>query len=237
MPPESPIEPTAVRPVRDGVSIGIATGLVGVVFGVLATTTGMSVGKACAMSLLVFTGATQFAAVSIIGDGGTIAAALGTGLLLAARNSLYGPVVSRWIRPFGLPRKLAVTQVVIDESTAIGAAQPDADQPDPADARRGFVAAGLSVYVFWNLGTLIGALTGSALGQPETLGLDAAFPAAFIVLLAPHLKTSPGRLAAALAATIALVTIPFVPVGVPILLAGLGALPAAWMRQRQVVER
>ena len=122
---------------------------------------------------------------------------------------------------------------MIDESTGIGAAQPDAELPDPRCARRGFLAAGLAVYVFWNLGTLIGALTGSALGQPETLGLDAAFPAAFVVLLAPHLRTAPGRLAAVVAGVIALVTIPFVPTGVPILLAGLGAVPAAWLRSQQ----
>jgi 4-azaleucine resistance transporter AzlC len=234
--PESSSQPSDVRPVRDGIAIGVAVGIIGSVFGVLATTAGLSVGKTCAMSLLVFTGATQFAAVSIVGDGGTVAAALGTGLLLAARNTLYGPLVARWFASFGAARRLLLTQVVIDESTGIGAAQSDADEVDAPVARKGFLAAGLAVYVFWNLGTLAGALTGEALGRAETLGLDAAFPAAFVALLAPHLRTSPGRLAALVAGTLAVVSFPFVPVGVPVLLAALGALPAAWLRRREEVS-
>ena len=212
-----------VRPVRDGVAIGVATGLVGVVFGVLATTSGQSVAQACVMSLLVFTGASQFAATSIVGDGGSLGAALGTGLLLAARNALYGPLVARWFADRPWLTRLGITQIVIDESAAVGAAQPD-----PAASRRGFLAAGLAIYLLWNVGTLVGALTGEALGRAETLGLDAAFPAAFVVLLAPHLRHRPGRVAAIVAAIIAVTTIPVVPTGVPILLAGLGALPAAW---------
>ena len=107
-----------------------------------------------------------------------------------------------------------MTQVIIDESAGVGAAQPD-----PTDARRGFLAAGLGVYVCWNLGTLVGALAGDLVGDPTRWGLDAAFPAAFVALLAPHVTNRPGRVAAIVA--------PWLPAGAPILIAAAVAVPVA----------
>jgi 4-azaleucine resistance transporter AzlC len=205
-------------PVTASVVLGVAVGVFGVSFGVLASTSGLSVAKACALSLLVFTGASQFAAVSVVGRGGSSVAAIGGALLLAARNGVYGLTMAP-ILEHGLGRRLVASQLVIDESTAMATAQPDVPS-----ARRAFWATGLAIYVCWNVGTLIGALGGGAIGHPETFGLDAAFPAGFLALLVPHLKRMDGRWAALVGAGVGLVFIPFVPVGVPILLAVVGAL-------------
>ena len=131
--------------------------------------------QACALSLLMFTGASQFAFVGLIGGGA--AAAVATALLLGARNALYGLRLAPYLRP----RPLAA-HFVIDESAAMAVR----DTPD--DTRLGFWSAGLAVFVFWNVATLIGALAGNAISDPRALGLDAAAPAAFLALLAPRLK-------------------------------------------------
>jgi 4-azaleucine resistance transporter AzlC len=219
--------PPSADPVRAGVVISIAIGIVGVTFGVLARTAGLDVPRACAMSLLVFTGASQFAVVGVLASGGSLVAAFGAATLLAARNLLYGPVVGRWIRD-RLWVQMLLAQVVIDESVGVGAAQPD-----DRSARRGFVVTGIGVFVAWNLGTLAGALSGDLIGDPGRFGLDVAFPAAFLALLAPHLRTARGRVASTVGAGLALVAVPFVPVGVPILLAGLAVVPAAWLPLRR----
>ena len=112
------------RALRDGLALAFAVGLVGIVFGVLARSSGLSVAKACAMSLLVFTGASQIAAASVIGAGGTQYAALGSALLLAARNALYGPVVVPWFRESSTLTRVGLAHVVIDESTGMGSCQP-----------------------------------------------------------------------------------------------------------------
>ncbi len=219
-----PEDQRRATPIRDGVSIGIAVGFVGVAFGVLAEAEGLSVAKACALSLLVFTGASQFAAVSVLGAGGTLGAALGSALLLSVRNGLYGPVVARWFGGEPVARRAVVAQIIIDESTAVGAAQPTTNE-----SRTGFLAGGLGVYVAWNLGTLLGALGGSALGDTDRWGLDAAFPAAFVALLAPHVRSKPGQVAALVAAAICIVAVPTMPAGSPVLLGALGILPATWV--------
>jgi 4-azaleucine resistance transporter AzlC len=220
----TPVEPAA-DPTRAGLVISAAVGIIGVTFGVLARAAGLDVPRASAMSLLVFTGASQFAVVGVAASGGSMVAAFGAATLLAARNMLYGPVVGRWLDG-PVWRRALLAQVLIDESAGVGAAQPD-----PASARRGFVVTGLGVFVTWNLGTLIGAFSGDLIGDPARFGLDAAFPAGFLALLAPHLRTLPGRVAAAVGAGLALVAVPFVPVGVPILLAALAVVPAARVRR------
>lgn len=209
-------------PVRDGVAIGIATGVVGVAFGVLARGEGLSVAQACAMSLLVFTGASQLAAVSIVGAGGSALAAAVSALLLAGRNALYGPVVAPWLEADRPTTRAVAAQLIIDESAGVGAAQPD-----PAQRRRGFWAAGLGVYVCWNLGTAVGAVAGGALGDLDAWGLDAAFPAAFIALLAPHLGRPSGRTAAAVAGVVAVAAVAVVPTGLPVVLGTVGAAAGA----------
>lgn len=202
---------------RDALAIGAAVGVFGATFGVLAVAAGLTPLQTLAMSLLVFTGASQFAAVGVIEAGGTPAAAVGSALLLAARNGLYGISLSRYVRG-GHLRRLVGAQLVIDESTAMATAHPEATE-------RAFWVTGLSVFGFWNLGTLLGALGGEAIGDPTTLGLDAAFPAGFVALMAPHLRRRDGRVAAAVGGAVAIVTVPFVPAGVPILLAAVGVVP------------
>ncbi len=213
---------------RDAFVLAAAVGVVGIAFGVLARTAGLTVGQACVMSLCVFTGASQFAAVAVISGGGSGVAALGSAVLLAVRNALYGPLVHRWLLAERPSTRVLLAQIVIDESAGVGAAQPDVES-----SRHSFVAAGLGVYVAWNLGTLLGALVGDVVGSVEAWGLDAAFPSVFIALLAPHLHSQPARLTTAIAAVVTASTIPFVPIGVPILVAALSVVPGAVFTSRR----
>jgi predicted branched-subunit amino acid permease len=202
--------------VRDGLGIGVATGAYGLSFGALAVAAGLSVPQACALSLLMFTGASQFAFVGLIGGGA--AAAVATALLLGARNSLYGLRLAPLLRR----RRALAAQLVIDESAAMAVGRDS-----PEDGRLGFWATGLAVFVFWNLATLLGALAGQALSDPRALGLDAAAPAAFLALLAPRLNTPEPQRIAALAAAAALISVPLVPAGTPVLIAAAVAVVAA----------
>ncbi len=211
---------------RDAIAIGLATGAYAISYGVLAVAAGLTVAQTCAMSLLVFTGASQFAVVGVLGAGGSVLAAMAPALLLAARNGLYGLSLVPVLRG-RLPARAAQSQLIIDESTAMARAQPDS-----LAARRAFLATGVSVFIFWNLGTLAGALVGGGLGDPRALGLDAMFPAAYLALLAPQLSTPAARTAAICGALLALALVPFVPVGVPILAAVLGILPAMRVLRR-----
>jgi 4-azaleucine resistance transporter AzlC len=206
--------------VRDGIVLGAAVGLFGVTFGVLAVTAGLSVAQTSAMSVLVFTGASQFAAVGVIASGGTPLSALAPALLLAARNGVYGLALHPHLKG-SLARRVVAAQFVIDESTAMALGQRT-----PVDRDRAFWVTGLSVFAFWNLGTLAGALGGSALGDPEIWGLDAAFPAGFIVLMRPHIEHRSGKIAAISGALIALVSIPLLPAGAPIIAGALGGAVA-----------
>lgn len=205
-------------PVTGSVVLGLAVGVFGVSFGVLAAAAGLSPAKACAMSLLVFTGASQFAAVGVIDAGGSTAAALGSALLLGARNGAYGLRMSTILRG-RLPTRLVASHLVIDESTAMATAQHE-----PAQQRRAFWWAGVSVFVFWNLGTLLGALGGDAIGDPDRYGLDAAFPAGFVALAVPHLRSLEGRVAAMIGVAVALLLTPVAPAGLPVLAASLAVL-------------
>ena len=207
-----------MRPViTSSATLGFAVGAFGITFGVGAVSAGASVLQACAISLLVFTGASQFSAVTVIAAGGSTASALGGALLLAARNSVYGLAMSRRLSG-SIGRRLLAAQLTIDESTAMSAAQTD-----PAAQRTAFWITGICAYIFWNLGTLLGALAGTAI-DPTTYGLDAAFPAGFVAMLWPLLREGRARLAAAGGAIICLALIPFVPVGLPILAAALAIL-------------
>jgi 4-azaleucine resistance transporter AzlC len=217
----------AQRITRDAVSIGVATGIYAVSFGVLAVAAGFSVAQTCVMSLLAFTGASQFTFVSVLGAGGGIAAGLPPALLLAGRNAIYA-VTLRDVLRGGRVRRALAAHLVIDESTAMAHAQ----SARPAK-RRAFIATGVAILVCWNLGTLAGALAGGALADPRSLGLDAIFPAVFLALLAPQLRTGPrAGCAAVLGAAIALVLIPLVPAGVPVMASVLGCLPFLRRRKR-----
>lgn len=199
------------------VTLGVAVGVFAVSFGVSSVAAGATVAQTCALSLLVFTGASQVSAVSVIADGGSGASAFGGAAVLAARNAVYGLAMAPHMKG-RLPTRLLAAQLTIDESTAMAAAQDDEQH-----RRAAFWITGVSVYVFWNLGTLIGALVGSAI-DPERYGLDAAFPAAFVAVLFPLLKDHRAALAAAIGAVVCAALIPFTPVGVPILCAAVGIL-------------
>jgi 4-azaleucine resistance transporter AzlC len=218
------VEEEAAKPVEQrravavaSVTLGAAVGVFGMVFGVGAVAAGASVAQACVMSLLVFTGASQFSAVTVVADGGSSAAALSSGMLLAARNTVYGLTLSRVVRGSLLTRIVAA-QLVIDETTAMATAQDD-----PRSQRTAFWTTGAAVFVFWNVATLIGALAGEAI-DPLTFGLDAAFPAGFVAMVAPQLRHRLGRQAAVLGGFICFALIPFTPVGVPILCASIAVV-------------
>lgn len=197
--------------------LGAAVGVFGVAFGVGAVSAGATVVMTCAMSLLVFTGASQFSAVSVIAGGGSATSAIAGASLLAARNAVYGLTMSRRLRG-PLILRMAAAQLTIDESTAMATSQTD-----DASMTKAFWLTGLSVYVFWNLGTLAGALIGTAI-DPARFGLDAAFPAGFVAMVAPHLSHPTGRRAGLIGAGVCLATIPVLPVGLPILCASVGIL-------------
>ena len=212
-----------VRPpgsaVTGAVGIGIAVGVYGISFGVLAVASGLSPAQACVMSMLVFTGASQFAFVGVLAGGGGAVAAMGPAVMLAVRNAAYGLSLTS-ILPARLRDRALAAHLVIDETTAMARAQSEPDA-----ARRAFLATGVSVWVFWNAGTLAGALLGGGIGDPSTLGLDAMFPAAFLVLLAPQLRRPGAPVAAAAGVVIALALVPFAPAGVPIIAALAGVVP------------
>lgn len=201
--------------VRASVVIGVASGIYAVSFGVLSVSAGASVLQTCLLSLLVFTGASQFSAVSVISAGGSVASAVSGGLLLAARNGVYGLALSPSIKG-SLARRMLAAQFVIDETTAMTSAAPDQRSKDWA-----FWSCAVMLFACWNLGTLVGALAGSSI-DPETFGLDAAFPVVFVAMVAPHLATRSGRRAALTGAAVTIVLTPFLPIGLPILLSSVG---------------
>jgi 4-azaleucine resistance transporter AzlC len=205
--------------VSRAVGIGVAVGVYGISFGVLAVASGLSPAQACVMSMLVFTGASQFAFVGVLAAGGGALAAMGPAVMLAVRNAAYGLSLASILPPRLRDRALAA-HLVIDETTAMARSQSD-----PENARRAFLATGVSVWIFWNLGTLVGAVAGGGIGDPQSLGLDAMFPAAFLALLAPQLRRPGAPVAAAAGVVIALALVPFTPAGVPIVAALAGVAP------------
>ena len=212
------------RGIRAALPLVPPTFAIGVSFGVLAAPVMGSV-AAIVMSAIVFAGSAQFAALSVLGAGGTAAAAVGAGLLLNARFLPMGIAAAPATRG-GRLRRAAEGQTVVDASWALAA-----DEQGRFD-REILIGGAIPQFTGWVGGTIVGALAGSAIGNPETLGLDAMFPAFYLALLAGELRSGDARLAAAIAAAIALVLIPFVPPGVPVLAAGLAALTGVLRRRR-----
>lgn len=189
----------------------------GVSFGLLARVGGWGWLAPIVMSATTFAGSAQFAAASILGDRGTVAAAVAAALLLNTRYAPIGVSVAPWLDG---PRwrRFLHAQLVVDESWAISARGEGRYDP------RILVGAGLLLYVAWVAGTAVGALGGQALGDPTTLGLDAAFPALFLALLAPQVRRRKPLFVAVLGGTIALALTPFTPPGVPIIAASVACL-------------
>lgn len=213
--------------VRDALGVGVAVGVSGVAFGGTAVAAGLTVPQSCALSVLAFTGASQYALVGAIAAGGNPLVGVVGAVLLGSRNSLYGLRLAPLLRLRPAHRALAA-QFVIDETTAVTLAQPDL----PA-RRLGFGTTAVSLFVLWNLTTLAGAAGAAVLGDPSRYGLDVAGPAAFLALLAPQLREGRERYwVAGLAVLIALASTPLLPSGVPILLAVL-AVPAVLVAGRR----
>jgi predicted branched-subunit amino acid permease len=198
--------------IRDAMGIGIATGAYALSFGAISTAAGLSLLQTCALSLLMFTGASQFALVGVVGAGGSVWAGAATAALLGSRNALYGMRLSS-ILDRSTWKRVAAAHFVIDETTAMAIARDSV-----AESRLAFWATGAAVFTLWNLGTLIGALATHALPDPKVLGFDAAPPAAFLALLAPRLRAREPFAIALGAGVVALVCLPFVPSGVPLLI-------------------
>jgi len=210
---------TGSRPVRDGTLLGLAVGVSGLAFGAAAVSSGVSVWQTCALSLLAYTGASQFALAGTIAAGGSLLAGAAGAILLGSRNTLYSLRLAGLLQVRGTSRVL-LAQGVTDESTALALAQPDR-----AAARAGCRATFISLYVTWNAATLAGAAGAGSLGSPRSFGLDVIGPAAFLALIWPSLASGrTERLVGAGAAAIAIATTPLLPPGAPIILAAAAAL-------------
>nr|WP_257034339.1 AzlC family ABC transporter permease [Streptomyces sp. 1222.2] len=213
--------------VRDALGVGVAVGLSGFAFGVTSAGSGLVLLQTCALSLLVFTGASQFALVGALAAGGNPFTAAAGAFFLGVRNAFYGLRLSQLL---ALPRAVRpfAAQWVIDETTAVALAQSTRRA-----ARIGFTVTGLSLYVLWNLTTLLGALGAEAIGDTDAWGLDAAGPAVFLALLAPMLRTTAERAVAGVAVVLGLGLLPVLPAGVPVLVAAVAAPVVLWAEGRR----
>ena len=212
---------TAEREVwREALGVVLATSAYGVSFGALAVAAGLDVWQTCVLSLLMFTGGSQFAFVGVFTAGGLAAlpSAIASAVLLGVRNVAYGMRMSPIVGG-GPARKAAAAHFTIDESTAVAVGQRE-----PAATRAGFWATGIGVFVLWNAFTLLGALAGDALGDPRAWGLDAAAGAAFLALVWPRLAARRAQVVAALAVAVTAALIPVVPAGLPVLAAAAVAI-------------
>ena len=205
-------------------SVSFTVGLYGIAFGAAGIAAGFSLLQTCLLSLLTFSGASQFAVVGVLGAGGSAISGITTASLLGIRNALYGLRMAP-IMKFRGWKKIVGAQVTIDESTGVALGQSDLG----IDAmRQGFWLTGLGVYLFWNLFTVIGALGAQAMGDPATWGLDAAVPAAFLGLLWPRLTNKRERTLAIAAMALSLALTPFVAAGIPIISTALLAVFFGW---------
>src|SRR6266849_2903006 len=187
---------------RDALGIAIASGAYAISFGAISTAAGLTLAQTCALSILMFTGASQFALVGVVGAGASVWAGAVAAALLGSRNALYGIRLSSLLKARGW-RRFAASQFVIDETTAMAIARDE-----PALSRYAFWATGFALFLFWNAGTLVGALATHALSNPKVLGLDAAPPAAFLALLAPRLRAREPLAIAFAAAGVAIAVLP-----------------------------
>lgn len=216
---------TAERAVwREAAGVVVATSAYGISFGALAVASGLDVWQTCALSVLMFTGGSQFAFVGVFGAGGMAAlpSAIASAALLGVRNVAYGMRMSR-ILGGGAGHRVLAAHFTIDESTAVAIAQDD-----PRLRRVGFWVTGVGIFVGWNITTLIGALVGDVLGDPRDWGLDAAAAAAFLALLWPRLRERQAVAVGVAAAVVAAALTPVLLPGVPVLVAAGVAIVVGW---------
>jgi predicted branched-subunit amino acid permease len=193
--------------------VGVATGLYGISFGALSVAAGLDIWQTMALSLLMFSGGSQFAFIGVVATGAGVVPAIVSAWLLGVRNGFYAIRMNPILSVSSLIRPLAA-QLTIDESNAVSLSQ----EPDLAKQRQGFWLTGIAVFVFWNLATAAGALLGSLIGDPADFGLDAAAGAAFLGLIWPKLKESKLLLLAVVSAFTAVLLSAFLPAGTPVLL-------------------
>jgi predicted branched-subunit amino acid permease len=208
--------------IRDCVTLGAAVGASGLSFGAVSVVAGLSTLQACALSLLVFSGGSQFALVGVLGAGGAAAAGIAGASLLGVRNTLYAVRLSTLMR-VPRSRRVAAAQLTIDETTAMTITAPEGLR-DTA-----FWVTGVTIFTTWNLATLLGAL-GAAVFDTNAIGLDAAVGAAFLALLVPQIHDRRGARIAIGGALLAAAAVPVTPAGVPVIVAALAILPAVLRR-------
>ncbi|WP_223627662.1 AzlC family ABC transporter permease [Microbacterium sp. EST19A] len=216
---------TAEREVwREALGVVLATSAYGISFGALAVASGLDVWQTCVLSLLMFTGGSQFAFVGVFTAGGLAAlpSAVASAALLGVRNVAYGMRMSPIVGG-GPVRRAAAAHFTIDESTAVAISQTV-----PRLRQVGFWVTGIGIFVGWNITTLVGALVGDVLGDPKTWGLDAAAAAAFLALLWPRLKQRQAIAVGIAAAVVAAALTPFLMPGLPVLIAALVAIVVGW---------
>lgn len=207
-------------------AVAIPVGSYGAAFGAASISAGLDLWQTIALSSLLFSGASQFALIGVIGSGGTALSAIVAGTLLGIRNGFYALRMAPLLELRGVKRLIAA-HITIDESTAVALSQ---DQQDIDSVRKGFWFTGIGVYLFWNLFTILGALSASLLEDPARLGLDSAVPAAFLALLWPQLTSMRLRLIALIAMAMALLLSPLLAPGLPIISVVLIALIAGWRK-------
>lgn len=211
---------------RASMAVAVPVGLYGAAFGAASISAGLDLLQTIALSSILFSGASQFAIVGVIGSGGGAIAAILASALLGIRNGFYALRMAPLLEARGL-RRLIAAHITIDEATAVALAQ---DQEDRNSVRKGFWFTGIGVFIFWNLFTIVGALSASILEDPSKWGLDSAVPAAFLALLWPQLTSKRLRIIALLAMVMALALSPFVTAGLPIISVVLIALIAGWRK-------
>lgn len=217
--------------VVNALGVGIAVAAYGVSFGAISVTSGLTALQTQILSALMFTGGSQFALIGVLAAGGGAVSAVATSVLLGVRNAFYGLSMAEVLHVRGL-RRVVAAQLTIDESTAMAVSR-SAEHDGGRASRFAFWATGLSVFVFWNLATLAGAIGANALGDPKRLGLDAAIPAGFIALVWPRLKDRRSWAIGLSAFTMALVLTPFLQPGVPVLLTASVAVVAGVLEVRR----
>ena len=214
------------------IGVGLATGLYGISFGALSTASGLTIWQTQVLSLLMFSGASQFATIGVLaaGPAGVIPAII-SAWLLGIRNGFYALRMNSVLSLTGMIKLLAA-QLTIDESNAVSASQDE-----PKNSKLGFWLTGAAVFVFWNSFTLVGALLGSVMTDPSVWGLDAAAAAAFLGLVWPRLKHLQANLTAVIAIALTLALVPILPAGIPVIVGAPVAVGIIYMLRRTPLSK